>query len=163
MYTQPLRAKFGSAVRPSSPSSATAPLLYFRLTGIVASVLYAFPVVVRLADAYRETPDAIGRLLISAPNGARVMLSQVAQVRLVEGPELITHEDGERMVIVQSNVRGRDLGGYAADVQREVTRRVQLPEGYFVTYGGQFENQERAMGRLRRWAAPPFSSKACRR
>jgi cobalt-zinc-cadmium resistance protein CzcA len=107
-----------------------------------------FPVVVRLADAYRETPDAIGRLLISAPNGARVMLSQVAQVRLVEGPELITHEDGERMVIVQSNVRGRDLGGFAADVQREVTRRVQLPEGYFVTYGGQFENQQRAMKRL---------------
>src|SRR5215218_4673969 len=107
-----------------------------------------FPVVVRLADAYRGTPDAIGRLLINAPNGARVMLSQVAQVRVVEGPELINHEDGERMVIVQSNVRGRDLGGFAADVQREVAKRVQLPESYFVTYGGQFENQQRAMKRL---------------
>ena len=107
-----------------------------------------FPVVVRLADAYRGTPDAIGRLLIGAPSGARVMLSQVAQVRVVEGPELITHEGGERMVIVQSNVRGRDLGGFAAEVQRQVGKRVQLPEGYFVTYGGQFENQQRAMKRL---------------
>jgi cobalt-zinc-cadmium resistance protein CzcA len=69
-------------------------------------------------------------------------------VRVVEAPELINHESGERMVIVQSNVRGRDLGGFAADVQREVAARVSLPEGYFVTYGGQFENQQRAMARL---------------
>jgi cobalt-zinc-cadmium resistance protein CzcA len=67
---------------------------------------------------------------------------------VVEGPELITHENGQRMVIVQSNVRGRDLGGFAADAQRQVTARVSLPEGYFVTYGGQFENQQRAMARL---------------
>ena len=108
-----------------------------------------FPVVVRLADAYRGTPDAIGRVLLPAPNGAQVMLSQVARVRVIEGPELINHEDGERMVIVQSNVRGRDLGGFAADVRREVTRQVRMPDGYFVTYGGQFENQERAMKRLK--------------
>ncbi|MFL5583067.1 MAG: efflux RND transporter permease subunit [Gemmatimonadaceae bacterium] len=107
-----------------------------------------FPVVVRLAEPYRATPDAIGRLLLHAPGGAAVTLAQVAQVRVVEGPELINHEDGERMVIVQSNVRGRDLGGFAADVQKAVGRRVRLPEGYFVTYGGQFENQQRAMKRL---------------
>ena len=107
-----------------------------------------FPVVVRLAEAYRGTPDAIGGLLITTPAGARVTLSQVARVRVVEGPEVINHENGERMVIVQSNVRGRDLGGFAADVRREVAKRVALPEGYFVTYGGQFENQERAMKRL---------------
>jgi cobalt-zinc-cadmium resistance protein CzcA len=77
-----------------------------------------------------------------------VTLAQVAQVRIVEGPELINHENGERMVIVQSNVRGRDLGGFAADVQRQVGARVSLAEGYFVTYGGQFENQRRAMARL---------------
>ena len=107
-----------------------------------------FPVVVRLAEEYRGTPDAIGRLLLTTPSGGKVMLAQVADVRVVEGPELITHEDGERMVIVQSNVRGRDLGGFAAEVQREVAKRVTLPEGYFVTYGGQFENQQRAMQRL---------------
>jgi len=106
------------------------------------------PVIIRLAEAYRGTPDAIGQLLIVTPGGARVTLSQVAQIRTVEGPELITHENAERMVIVQSNVRGRDLGGFAADVQREVGRRVPLDDGYFVTYGGQFENQQRAMARL---------------
>jgi len=107
-----------------------------------------FPVVVRLAEPYRSTPEAIGQLLLTAPSGANVRLSEVATVTVVAGPELIGHENGERMVIVQSNVRGRDLGGFAAEVQREVGRRVSLPEGYFLTYGGQFENQQRAMRRL---------------
>lgn len=107
-----------------------------------------FPVIIRLAEEYRGTPEAIGQLLIVTPTGGRVTLSQVAQVKIVEGPELINHENAERMVIVQSNVRGRDLGSFAADVQREVGKRVSLGEGYFVTYGGQFENQQRAMARL---------------
>ncbi len=107
-----------------------------------------FPVVVRLADAYRGTPEAIGQLLLNAPSGAKVLLSQVARVRVVEGAELITHENGERMVVVQSNVRGRDLGGFATEVQRTVAAKVSMPEGYFVAYGGQFENQQRAMQRL---------------
>jgi cobalt-zinc-cadmium resistance protein CzcA len=107
-----------------------------------------FPVVVRLAEPYRATPEAVGQLLLTAPSGAKVRLSEVAAVTVVEGPELIGHENGERMVIVQSNVRGRDLGGFAAEVQREVGRRVSMPEGYFVAYGGQFENQQRAMRRL---------------
>jgi cobalt-zinc-cadmium resistance protein CzcA len=106
------------------------------------------PVVVRLAEAYRNTPEAIGQLLLTASSGAKVSLSQVATVQVVEGPELINHENGERMVIVQSNVRGRDLGGFAAEVQREVGSRVTMPEGYFVAYSGQFENQQRAMRRL---------------
>ena len=100
-----------------------------------------FPVVVRLAEPYRDTPDVIGRLLLNTSSGQRIPLSQVARIQTVEGPERINHEDGQRMVIVQSNVRGRDLGSFAAEVQREVRRRVSLPEGYFVTYGGQFENQ----------------------
>ncbi|MEP6594184.1 MAG: efflux RND transporter permease subunit, partial [Acidobacteriota bacterium] len=107
-----------------------------------------FPVVVRLSEAYRGTPEAIGALLLATPSGGKVALSQVARVQVVEGPELINHENGERMVIVQSNVRGRDLGGFARDVQRAVGARVSLPDGYFVTYGGQFENQERALKRL---------------
>jgi cobalt-zinc-cadmium resistance protein CzcA len=107
-----------------------------------------FPIVVRLADAYRGTPEAIGQMLLTTAGGAKVTLSQVADVRIVEGPERINHENGQRLMIVQSNVRGRDLGGFAADVQREVASRVTMPEGYFVTYGGQFENQQRAMARL---------------
>jgi len=107
-----------------------------------------FPVVVRLAQEYRGTPEAIGQLLLTTPIGGRILLSQVARVRVVQGPEVINHENGERLVIVQSNVRGRDLGGFATEVQREVEARVSLPQGYFVTYGGQFENQQRAMQRL---------------
>jgi cobalt-zinc-cadmium resistance protein CzcA len=107
-----------------------------------------FPVVVRLAAAYRGTPEAIGQLMLTTPTGGKVLLSQLARVDVVEGPELINHESGERMVIVQSNVRGRDLGSFAAEVQRAVDAGVALPDGYFVTYGGQFENQQRAMARL---------------
>jgi cobalt-zinc-cadmium resistance protein CzcA len=107
-----------------------------------------FPVVVRLAAAQRETPDAIGDLLLTSPTGARVRLADVAALHVVEAQERIEHENGERVVAVESNVRGRDLGGFAADVQREVAKRVSLPKGYLVTYGGQFENQQRAMRRL---------------
>jgi cobalt-zinc-cadmium resistance protein CzcA len=107
-----------------------------------------FPVVVRLAEPYRGTPEAIGQLLLTSPTGAKVSLSQVAGIQMAAAPERVSHENGERMVVVQSNVRGRDLGSFAADVQREVSQRVTLPEGYFVTYSGQFENQQRAMGRL---------------
>lgn len=107
-----------------------------------------YAVVVRLAEPFRNTPEAIGGVLLTAPSGAKTRLSDVATVQVVPGPELINHENGERMVIVQSNVRGRDLGGFAAEVQRAVAKRVVLPEGYFVAYGGQFENQRRAMARL---------------
>jgi cobalt-zinc-cadmium resistance protein CzcA len=107
-----------------------------------------FPVVVRLAEAYRNTPEVIGQLLLTSPTGAKVPLAQLAKIEMMTGPELVSHENGERMVIVQSNVRGRDLGSFAADVQREVGQRVTLPEGYFLAYGGQFENQQRAMRRL---------------
>jgi len=107
-----------------------------------------FPVMVRLAAAFRSTPDAVEQTLIRTPAGGTVTLSQVAQVRTVEGPEVINHEGGQRYVVVQSNVRGRDLGGFAAEVRTAVRERVVFPSGYYVTYGGQFENQARATRRL---------------
>ena len=107
-----------------------------------------YDVVVRLDAPYRVTPEAVGQTLIRTPAGGTVALSQVARLRTVEAPEVIDHEGGQRFVVVQANVRGRDLGGFAADVQRAVAAKVPLPPGYFVTYGGQFENQQRAMRRL---------------
>ena len=107
-----------------------------------------FPVVVRLETAYRSTADAVGQTLIRTPAGGTVTLAQVARVRVVEGPEVINHESGQRYVVVQSNVRGRDLGSFVAEVQRQVGAKVSLPSGYYVTYGGQFENQARATKRL---------------
>ena len=106
------------------------------------------PVVVRLEDAYRRTPEAVASTLVNTPGGGMVALSQIARVNTVEGPEVVNHENGLRYVVVQSNVRGRDLGGFVADVRRAVGRDVSLPPGYYVTYGGQFENQARATKRL---------------
>jgi len=106
------------------------------------------PIVVRLDAAYRGTPEAVGMTLLRTPAGGTVTLSQVARVRTVEGPEVIDHEGGQRYVVVQSNVRGRDLGGFVADVRRTVAAQVTMPAGYYVTYGGQFENQARATKRL---------------
>jgi cobalt-zinc-cadmium resistance protein CzcA len=107
-----------------------------------------YPVVVRLDTPYRSTPEAVGRTLIHTPSGGTVTLSQVARLRTVEGPEVVEHEGGQRFVVVKSNVRGRDLGSFVADVRRVVADRVAMPPGYFVTYGGQFENQVRATRRL---------------
>ena len=107
-----------------------------------------FPVVVRLDAPYRSTPEAVGSTLIRTPAGGTVTLSQVARLNTVEGPEVINHENGRRYVVVQSNVRGRDLGSFVADVRRTVSARVAMPDGYYVNYGGQFENQARATRRL---------------
>jgi cobalt-zinc-cadmium resistance protein CzcA len=107
-----------------------------------------FRVVVRLDVPYRSTPEAVGQILLRAPSGATVPLSQVAEIRIVEGPELVNHENGQRYVVVQSNVRGRDLGGFVGAVREEVSNKVKLPPGYFLEYSGQFENQARAMKRL---------------
>jgi cobalt-zinc-cadmium resistance protein CzcA len=107
-----------------------------------------FPVVVRLGASFRSTPEAIGQTLMRTPAGGTVTLSQLATIRTVESPEVIDHDNGQRFVVVQSNVRGRDLGGFAADVRRQVGERVSLPSGYYLKYGGQFENQARATRRL---------------
>jgi cobalt-zinc-cadmium resistance protein CzcA len=107
-----------------------------------------FPVVVRLGSTYRSTPEEVGQTLMRTPAGGTVTLSQLAKVRIVEGPEVIDHEGGQRYVVVQSNVRGRDLGSFVAEVRRTVSETVALPSGYYITYGGQFENQSRATRRL---------------
>jgi cobalt-zinc-cadmium resistance protein CzcA len=77
-----------------------------------------------------------------------VTLSQIATIRAVLGPEVINHEGGQRFLLVKANVRGRDLGGFATEVEREVHTRLVLPPGYYTTFGGQFENQQRATRRL---------------
>jgi cobalt-zinc-cadmium resistance protein CzcA len=107
-----------------------------------------FPVVVRYPQAMRADAAAIGGLMLTAPAGERVPISSVAQVREIEGPEAVTHESAERRLVVQTNVRGRDIGSFVADAQKAVEAHVQLPPGYHISWGGQFENQQRAMQRL---------------
>lgn len=108
-----------------------------------------FAIVVRFPDAARADIPQIERLLIRAPNGVRVPLAQLAEIQLVEAPAQVSRENGIRRVVVEANVRGRDLGGFVRDVQARIAPLVkELPPGYFVDYGGQFENQQRAMRQL---------------
>ena len=108
-----------------------------------------FALTVRFPEAARRNPEAIGNLLVSAPTGERVPLGQLARIEEVQGPAEISHENGSRLIIVEGNVRGRDIGGFVADVQRLFeTGQVKLPAGYRPDFGGQFENLERASRRL---------------
>jgi cobalt-zinc-cadmium resistance protein CzcA len=107
-----------------------------------------YSVALRLPQTYRTDPDALGRIVMRAPAGEQVSLSRVAHIELRRGPELINREEGQRRVVVMSNVRGRDLGSFVAEVRSRVEKQVALPPGYFIEYGGQFENQERASRRL---------------
>lgn len=117
--------------------------------GQVFEGIRRFDINVRLQEPFRRDPEAIGNLLVSAPErSARVPLSQVARLGTVVGPKQISHDNGQRRVVIQLNVRGRDMGSFVAEAQRTIAERVTLPPGYFITWGGQFENQQRAMKRL---------------
>jgi CzcA family heavy metal efflux pump len=103
-----------------------------------------YDVLVRLDDSARQSVESIGRTLIDTPTGAKVPISQVAEVRVDQGPNTINRENVQRRIIVQANVADRDLGSVISDVRAAITQKVQLPQGYFVQYGGQFESQETA-------------------
>ena len=116
--------------------------------GIVYEGEQRFNMVVRFGEEASREMEAINGLLIAAPNGARVPLAQLADVRLVEGPAQISREDTRRRIGVELNVRGRDVGSFVNEAQAAIAREVQLPSGYYLTWGGTFENLERASGRL---------------
>ena len=105
-------------------------------------------VAVRYPDAYRNDIHALEALTVRTSAGALVPLSALAQLVSTTGPELIGHEDGQRRSLVLSNVRGRDLGSFVSEVKRRVAAEVSLPAGTFLEWGGQYENQQRAMARL---------------
>ena len=103
-----------------------------------------YDVIVRFHDSARGSLESISRTLIDTPGGAKVPIGQVAEVRTDQGPNTINRENVQRRIIIQANVADRDLGSVIADVRAAITRKVQLPQGYFVQYGGQFESQEKA-------------------
>jgi len=108
-----------------------------------------FALTVRLPEDARRNASTISNILISAPAGERVPLGTLARVEEVNGPAEISHEDGSRLVIVEGNVRGRDIGSFVADVRTLFDGGViELPTGYRRDFGGQFENLERASARL---------------
>jgi cobalt-zinc-cadmium resistance protein CzcA len=107
-----------------------------------------FDLTVRLAGAYRDNPEAIGRITIPAPSGADVPLAQLANIESTQGPVQISRENGERRVVVQSNVRGRDLGSFVEEAKREIDAKVKLPVGYHVEFGGTYEHLQSGRARL---------------
>ncbi|MFN0178272.1 MAG: efflux RND transporter permease subunit [Gemmatimonadales bacterium] len=110
---------------------------------------FTIDVTVQYPTDLRTSPEAIGAIAIPTPRGARIALAQLADIRLETGPVQMSRERAQRLVVVQANVEGRDLGGFVAEVKRVVAEQVVLPPGVFLVYGGQFENQERAMARLK--------------
>ncbi|QBX37886.1 CusA/CzcA family heavy metal efflux RND transporter [Brevundimonas sp. S30B] len=106
-----------------------------------------FDVVVRLPDETRNNPAALAALPIVSPTGVTAPLSSVARIESAEGPNQISRNDGSRRMVVQANVRGRDLGGFVTDAQQRVDQ-IQLPTGVRLDWGGQFENLKRAEQRL---------------
>ncbi|MGE0594002.1 MAG: efflux RND transporter permease subunit [Vicinamibacterales bacterium] len=107
-----------------------------------------FPVVVRLPAEVRRDADTIGALVVTAPGGERIPLRRLADIRLASTPETVNHENAQRRLVVQTNVRGRDVGSFVAEAQRQIEAAVTIPAGYYITWGGQFENQQRATARL---------------
>ncbi len=107
-----------------------------------------FPVALRLSEDSRRDPEQLEGLLVTGPDGTRLPLGTVARVERVEGPSTIQREWGRRRLVVQANVRGRDLGGFVAEVQERIADEVVLPSNWYVRYGGQFEHYERARDRL---------------
>lgn len=108
-----------------------------------------FDLIIKLPEAVRSDTQAISRLLVAAPGGERVPLGTLAQIREIEGPAEISHLDGSRVLIVEGNVRGRDIGSFIEDTRRLFDEnKVKLASGYHIELGGQFENLERARKRL---------------
>lgn len=107
-----------------------------------------FPGVVRLPERFRNNVEAISNVLITSPNGAQVRLTDVAKIRVMDGPAQISRELGKRRIVVGVNVKDRDLGGFVAELQQKVGSQIKLPEGYYLEWGGQFQNMERALGHL---------------
>jgi cobalt-zinc-cadmium resistance protein CzcA len=119
-----------------------------RKVGEVLEGQRRFDIQVRFVDSARNTEDRIRNLKVADPRGRMIPLSQLADIVVEEGPVQVTRENIHRRINVEANVRGRDLGGFVADVQRAVQAEAKLPQGYYIEYGGQFENLDRASRRL---------------
>ena len=107
-----------------------------------------YTVVVRLRENERQNLDRLRRLLIDTPTGSRVPLEEVANIRVGEGSMNISRESGLRVACIGVFIRGRDMGSIVAEMQERVEKKVKLPTGYYIEWGGEFENQQRAMKRL---------------
>ena len=116
--------------------------------GQVISGNERYNIYVRLAKDFRDNAEAIGSLILQAPDGAWVRLEDVASIGVEQGPPMIKRDDVQRRVVIQSNVENRDMGSLVAELDQRIQDEIDLPPGYTVVFGGQFENQQRAQAKL---------------
>lgn len=107
-----------------------------------------FPIRVRYAPQFRSSPEALGQIPITSSSGAPIPLGQLADIRTVTGPTMISSENGLLRGTVLLNVRGRDVGGFVEEAKSKIGSQIQLPPGYYLAWSGQYENQQRARDRL---------------
>ncbi len=107
-----------------------------------------FDIVVRYTSEYRASIESVRDMLVPSPSGGRIPMSQLATIKLIDGPTIIQREEGLRQVSVRTNIRGRDQGSFVAEAQAKVNAAITLPRGYSMSWGGQFENLSRAGKRL---------------
>jgi len=107
-----------------------------------------FSVLLRFPEGKRNSVEAIGNIFVNASNGANIPLSMLARVYMSEGPVQISRDNSKRRIVIESNVEGRDIGGFVKEAEEVIAREVKLPSGYYIAWGGAFENQQRAMKRL---------------
>jgi heavy metal efflux system protein len=108
-----------------------------------------FGAVVRLPEKFRNDVETIRNLHVSSPNGALVALENLASISVLDGPAQISREKGKRRIVVGVNVKDRDLGSFVSELKTAIDSKIKLPEGYYLEWGGQFQNMERAMGHLK--------------
>lgn len=118
------------------------------IAGQIYEGIRRFDILVRFVPEARQTAESIGHILITAPDGAKVPLDQLASIEEIVGPRQITREDNQRFISVQCNVVDRDIGSFVADAQAAIEASVELPPGYLVTWGGQFRLQQEANRRF---------------
>ena len=119
-----------------------------KVVGTIFEGQRRFDLVVRLPEEVLSNPDVIATLPVANDKGRFVPLAQVADVRLDTGPSQISRKNVQRRIVVESNVRGRDLAGFVAEAQSKVKQAVRLPDGYYIEWGGQFEQLQEARQRL---------------
>jgi cobalt-zinc-cadmium resistance protein CzcA len=117
------------------------------VTTVIKDQIKEYPVVIRLHEQYRDTPEKLATLMIDTATGHKIPLSDIADVRVQRGPATIKREDQVRRIQVTMNVQGRDIGSVVKDIERGLAG-LRLPEGYFISYGGGYERQQELAGEL---------------
>ena len=108
-----------------------------------------YAAVVRLPERFRNNIEAISNIILSSSNGAQARLEDVAKIKVLDGPAQISREMAKRRIVVGINVKDRDLGSFVKELQAQVGAKIDLPDGYYLEWGGQFQNMERALGHLK--------------